>query len=138
VGFWDDSVMENITVPTLWIAGSADTVAGYDGIVRIFDHALNSERYLLTYDEAGHNVAPNPPPAEATRQADYDHYADPVWDERRINNVNQHMITAFLGVYLWGDDDLRAYLTRPAGNADLLGFPPGASQGIELRAVPAQ
>ncbi|MEO8396939.1 MAG: dienelactone hydrolase, partial [Chloroflexota bacterium] len=137
VGFWDDSVMENITVPTLWIAGSADDVAGYAGIVRIFDHALNSERYLLTYDEAGHNVAPNPPPAEAVRQADYDHYADPVWDERRINNVNQHMITAFLGVYLRGNNDLRAYLTQPAENADLLGFPPGAAQGIELRAVPA-
>ena len=139
VGFWDDTVMENITVPTLWIAGTADDVAGYEGIVRLFNHALNSERYLLTYDKAGHNVAPNPPPVEAVRQTDYDHYADPVWDERRINNVNQHMLTAFLGVYLRGDNDLRAYLTPPAEkNADLLGFPQGTTHGIELRSVPAQ
>ena len=30
----------------------------------------------------------------------YYHYAEPAWDQRRINNINQHFITAFLGMQL--------------------------------------
>ena len=35
---------------------------------------------------------------------DYQRYADPVWDERHMNNVNQHFVTAFLAQTLRGED----------------------------------
>jgi len=155
VSFWNPEALANITVPTLWVSGSQDDVALYGGTVGLFEDAVNSERYLLTYDNALHNSAPNPPPAEATELDDYQRYADPVWDERRINNVNQHFVTAFLGQYLQ-DADNSGYL-QPAveesnegvfsldeGGAPLeahtywLGFPPRTALGMSLRYVPAE
>lgn len=110
VSLWTPEAFANISVPTLWIAGSEDDIAIYDSIVNMFDSAINSERYFLTYLGALHNSAPNPPPAEATELVDYERYADPVWEEKRINNINQHFITAFLGHYIKGNEDYAAYL----------------------------
>lgn len=115
---WSETGPAGIEIPTLWIAGSDDDVAGYDGIVNLFDSAVNSERYLLTYNHALHNVAPNPPPAEAQALVDYERYADPVWDEARINNVNQHFITAFLGLHLMGDETFSPYLNLSVESSD--------------------
>lgn len=69
---------------------------------------------MLTYQNALHNVAPNPGPP-VTEQAgshfsDFMAYAEPVWDTRRINNINQHFLTAFLGRYLKHQQDMQAYL----------------------------
>ena len=76
----------------------------YSGVVSLFENSTSSERYMLIFDNALHNVAPNPPPAEATELGDYQRYADPVWDERHMNNVNQHFVTAFLAQTLRGED----------------------------------
>jgi dienelactone hydrolase len=117
VGFWDAEALGGITVPSLWIAGALDDVAGYDAIVSLFDNAVNSERYLLTYEDALHNVAPNPPPAAVRDFADYERYSEPAWDERRVNNINQHFVTAFLEQYLRGEDYSR-YLQPNVENAN--------------------
>ncbi|GAB5490048.1 MAG: hypothetical protein Phog2KO_02630 [Phototrophicaceae bacterium] len=117
-GLWDAEALANIDIPTFWVVGSEDDVSMYDGVVSLFDNSVNSERYLLTYDNALHNVVPNPPPPEATELGDYNRYADPVWDEARINNVNQHFLTAFLGVNLKGDDSYSDYLDLAVENAN--------------------
>jgi hypothetical protein len=117
LGFWDLEALGGITVPSLWIAGSLDDVAGYEAIVRLFDNSVNSERYLLTYENALHNVAPNPPPATIRDFGDYERYSEPAWDESRINNINQHFVTAFLGQYLYGEDS-SAYLNPIVENAN--------------------
>jgi len=103
-GVWDDEAFANITIPSLWVAGSLDDVSGYDAIVGMFDNTVNSERYLLTYDNALHNVAPNPPSDTVDNFDVYSHLNEPMWDERRLNNINQHFVTAFLAQYLKGDD----------------------------------
>ncbi len=108
--FWDAEAFAAIDIPTLWIVGSEDDIAMYDGVVNMFENSVNSERYLLTYDGALHNVAPNPPPAEAVTLQQYERYADPVWDEARLNNINQHFITAFLGRYIQGNESFADYL----------------------------
>lgn len=152
LSFWDDEALGGITIPTFWIAGSHDDVAIYDGIVRLFDNAVNSERYLLTYDNALHNTAPNPPPTGIELSKDeYERYADPVWDEARINNVNQHFITAFLGYHLKGEAAMADYLNLAVENANngvyvvddsgtptesntyWTGFPPRTALGMSLR-----
>jgi predicted dienelactone hydrolase len=153
LGFFDPPAMEGIAVPTFWIAGSNDDVAIYAGITKLFDASVNSERHLLTYNAALHNTGPNPPPAGIEQSlADYERYAEPVWDEARINNVNQHFITAFLGTYLKADESLAQYLDLAVENAEegawkldgegnptpehtyWAGFPNRTALGLSLRA----
>jgi predicted dienelactone hydrolase len=118
LSFWNDDALQAINVPTFWVVGSNDDVSIYEAVVRLFEASTNSERYLLTYDNAYHNVAPNPPPADVRDLADYERYADPVWDESKLNNLNQHFVTAFFGRYLKGEASFAAYLDVPVADAD--------------------
>lgn len=135
---WDDAGLKNLSVPTFFIAGSEDDISGYeDGIKAIYDGASNTERYLLTYEGARHNVAPNPAPPEALAPGlhidEYLRYADSVWDTRRMNNINQHFITAFLGGKLKGED-MAKYLDLPedANTNKWEGFKPRTAVGLTL------
>ena len=137
-GVWDTESLKGLKVPTFFVAGSQDDISGYEkGIKAIYTGAVNAERYLLTYINARHNVAPNPPPAEALQPGlpfdEYYRYAEPSWDERRINNINQHFVTAFLGKYLKGDDTAR-YLDLPENSNEKTwtGFKARSSTGMEL------
>ncbi|WGI20372.1 dienelactone hydrolase [Amylibacter sp. IMCC11727] len=116
-GVWDAAGLASVQIPMLFVAGSVDDVSGYNpGIRSIWEGAVNVDRSLLTFDNANHNAAaPMPAPAEALQVADgglspYDHYADPVWDTVKMNNIAQHFVTAWLGKYLGGDAEMEAYL----------------------------
>jgi hypothetical protein len=37
-------------------------------------------------------------------------FDEPVWRKDRITAINQHFITAFMDLYLKGDDSRKAYL----------------------------
>jgi predicted dienelactone hydrolase len=97
-GLFDTRGLANLQVPSLFVAGDRDDVAGYaDGVRRLAEGATKAERYLLVYQNARHNIAPNPPPPAASAHPDdYAAYAEPVWDSARINNINQHFVLAFL------------------------------------------
>ena len=100
---FDADGLKGLKVPALFIVGSADTVAGYANVQRFFEQAIHSDRYLLVFQNGAHNIAVNPTPLIATtRLPDYQHYQEPVWDNTRCNNLNQHIITAFLGIQLKG------------------------------------
>lgn len=117
-GFWDAAGLSGVRIPMFFIAGSDDDVSGYEnGTKAIFDLSTNTDRYLLTFEYANHNAgAPIPAPAEAWQPSEhldfipFDHYADAVWDNTRMNNITQHFVTAFFGRYLKGDGALGAYL----------------------------
>jgi predicted dienelactone hydrolase len=137
-GVWDAESLKGLKVPTFFVAGDRDDISGYEkGIKAIYTGAVNAERYLLTYENARHNVAPNPPPAEALQPGlpfdEYYRYAEPSWDERRLNNINQHFVTAFLGKYLKGVDAAK-YLAIPENSNEKTwpGFKPRTSTGMEL------
>lgn len=137
-GVWDSAGLTGLKVPTLFIAGSLDDVSGYeDGIKAIYKGAVNANRYLLTYINARHNVAPNPPPAASLKAGvafdEYYHYAEPSWNEYRINNINQHFVTAFTGIYL-KQKDYNKYLDLPEQSNPKTwnGFKPRTSTGLEL------
>ncbi|MDG1276507.1 MAG: dienelactone hydrolase [Algoriphagus sp.] len=138
-GVWNAEGLAGIKIPSLFIAGSKDDISGYeDGTKAIYEGAVNSDRILLTYIDARHNTAPNPPPAEALEAGrpidEYLRYADSVWDMRRINNINQHFVTAFLGIHLKGKEDYKPYLylTEEAKMKVWPGFKPRTSIGLEL------
>jgi len=108
-GFWDAGAIKNLRIPSLLIVGSEDQTTGYGAAQWLFDNAVNSERYLLIYQGAIHEIATNPPPPLADAHfREYMHYQEPAWDNRRLNNINQHFISAFLGLYLRGEKDLYA------------------------------
>ncbi|MEX3007193.1 alpha/beta hydrolase family protein [Hoeflea sp. TYP-13] len=117
-GFWDAAGLSGLRIPMFFIAGSDDDVSGYEnGTKAIFEGSTNTDRYLLTFEYANHNAgAPIPAPAESWLPSEhldfvpFDHYADAVWDNVRMNNITQHFVTAFLGQYLKNDGEMKAYL----------------------------
>lgn len=144
-GVWDAEGLQGLKVPTFFVAGNQDDISGYeDGIKAIYKGAVNADRYLLTYANARHNIAPNPPPAAALKAGlhfdEYYRYAEPAWNERRINNINQHFITAFLGTHLKKKDYAKYLDLQENSNTKLwTGFKPRSSVGLELlHAVPAK
>lgn len=118
VGYWNAAGLAGIRTPMLFVAGSADDVSGYEkGTRAIFEGAVNSDRHLLTFVNANHNAAaPIPAPAEAYQFSEaaksypYTHYADPVWDTVRMNNILAHFVTAYVDLHLKGDTAKRAFL----------------------------
>lgn len=151
-GFWNAAGLSAIKVPTLFIVGNQDDVSGYErGVKALFENAVNSDRYLVVYQNARHNSAPNPPPAASLgKPEEYAHYAEPAWDMGRLNNLNQHFVTAFLNYRLKGQQAAATYLNVPtpiaqngvySRNADgtpkpddtyWKGFPARSAVGIEL------
>ncbi|WP_136659525.1 dienelactone hydrolase [Nitratireductor sp. XY-223] len=117
-GFWDAAGLSGVRIPMFFIAGSDDDVSGYEnGTKAIFDLSTGTDRYLLTFEYANHNAgAPIPAPTEAWQPSEhldfipFDHYADAVWDNTRMNNITQHFVSAFFGQYLKGDGEMSAYL----------------------------
>lgn len=135
-GVWQPEALQGMTVPTFYLAGSLDDVAGYENGVRsIYESSTKSDRYLLTFENAGHHAgAPIPVPEEILHSDDQtgaDHYTDPVWDSVRMNNIMDHFATAFFGHYLKQDANSLMYLeTRPDGLWK--GFPDGTAIGLLL------
>ncbi len=116
-GLWDSAGLAGLRVPTLIMAGSADEVSVYAAMREIFEMTSGTDRYLLTFEAAGHNAAaPIPAPEESRQPVEtldfipFDHYADPVWDTVRMNNIAQHFATAFFDLHLKEDVERRSYL----------------------------
>jgi len=134
---WDAQGLAGIRMPSLFIAGDQDDVSGFEqGTRKAFNGAVNSERYLLVFQNARHNVGGNPPPPEALGSfTTREFFDEPVWRKDRISAINQHFITAFLDLYLKGDASRREYLTlpvkSPAGNQTWKGFQPRWALGVE-------
>lgn len=115
-GFWDVDGLAGLRVPTMLMAGGSDDVSVYEAIRTIFAESTGTDRHLLTFENANHNAAaPMPAPLESWQPVEtldfvpFDHYADPVWDSVRMNNIAQHFATAFMDLHLKGDVSRRPY-----------------------------
>lgn len=161
-GFWNETGLAGIDKPVMLIAGEVDDVSVYTAMHQIFEGAVNTTRHLLTFENANHNAgAPIPAPVESYAVpeklgwAPFEHYADPVWDNVRMNNISQHFITAYLDMHLKGADT-SAYFDLIAVAADGLwdmaddgvtpteahtyweGFPNRSAIGLQFETLPAQ
>ncbi|MCJ8299048.1 MAG: dienelactone hydrolase [Pseudomonadales bacterium] len=155
--FWDKKGLEGIKIPMMYIAGSDDDISGYEnGGKSLFEGSVNTDRYLLTYHFANHNAgAPMPAPKESWEYsaaigfAPFEHYADPVWDSVRMNNIAQHFSTAFMDIYLKNQKEKTPYLDLTTHSAVgvysldeqnkptkehsyWLGFPNKSAKGLSL------
>ena len=112
---WQDADLARLPTPLLLVDGDRDDVVDFKGgVQRLFANIRNSDRYLLVYREAAHNIAGNPVtlPSDADFSA-VESVSDPVWRKERIEAINAHFITAFLGVHLKGDIAKRSFLNVP-------------------------
>lgn len=109
---WSAASLGRIRAPVLMIDGDQDDVVDYRrGVRGIFD-ALTSERHLLVFRGARHNVGNNPAPPDFDGPfSTWEFFADPIWRGDRMNAINQHFITAFLDLNLKGDSSRRPYLS---------------------------
>ncbi|WP_405404027.1 alpha/beta hydrolase family protein [Paracoccus sp. Ld10] len=159
--FWNADGLNDMTKPLLLVAGSDDDVSVYDAIRQIFEQTTATTRHLLTFDHANHNAAaPIPAPTEAWAmseslgRAPFDHYADAVWDNVRMNNILQHFTTAFLDRHLKGDDSRAPFLdlvpdsedgvwsvdddgTPDEAHSYWAGFPDRSAKGLMFETKPA-
>jgi predicted dienelactone hydrolase len=151
-GLWDAAGLAGIEIPMMFIAGSNDTVSGYaNGVRKIWEEAVNSDRALLTFEGGSHNtVAPIPAPAESDDPNSplgfnpKEHYTDPVWtDHVFMNNVGQHFVTAWLDRYLKGDLSKEQYLDLVDNGlfgdetTEWAGFQPGTVKGLKFETLSA-
>jgi predicted dienelactone hydrolase len=126
---WSAAGLARVRLPLLMIAGDQDDIAQYaDGVRRLFDGTVNSDRALLVFQNAGHSIGNGGAPPEAAGIIPYlEYFEDPVWKKERILGIELHMITAFLDRYLKGDGTRAGYL-QPAtvrSNDGVWAFTPG-------------
>ena len=113
-GMWDSESLKGVKIPMFFIAGSVDDVSGYEtGVRAIWDGAINTDRSLLTFENANHNAgATMPAPKESFRFDQRlgfnlsEHYTDAVWSNTRMNNIAQHFVTVWMAKHLKLDNSM--------------------------------
>ncbi len=109
---WDADGLAGIRIPLLVIAGDQDDVSDFQvGIKPAFEKAIHSDRCLLVYQNARHNIGGNPLSPDLTASfRNREFFEEPVWRKDRLMAINEHFITAFLDLNLKGDETRRSYL----------------------------
>jgi len=130
---WSAESLAMITAPTLILVGREDDIATFSGGVDwIFDSLTGTERLMIVYDAARHNIAANSVPAALAGSFDYRERLDePVWRKDRLNTINAHFITALLDSKLKGQAAAEQYLHLPTVRAEAGVWPlePGMAAG---------
>ena len=130
--------LAGISVPSLWIMGDKDDVAGADGIRWLHDGAIHSDRRLLVFANARHNLGGNPPPASAPDTGRLrDALDEPVWRKDMADAIIFRTLTAFLDLTLKGDIARVAYLDA-APDGGMKGFQPRWQLGLTAVHTPAR
>lgn len=116
---WTTEALAAVKTPSLFLVGNHDDISGYeDGVKWIFDQAVNSERYMLVYQNARHSIGGNPPPAIAHKYFDLeDWFNEAVWRREKITAINTHFVTAFFDRFLKSEEEKAAYLKLAPQNA---------------------
>ncbi len=116
---WTPQTLATIKLDTLFISGDQDDVVGHTGGVRwLFESLSGSNRDLLTYQNARHNIAMNPTPSQVSHLFVYrERFDEPVWRSDRLQAINAHMITAFFDKSLRSNSVGDANLAVPVKRA---------------------
>ncbi|MFZ4690026.1 MAG: alpha/beta hydrolase family protein [Polymorphobacter sp.] len=132
------AALRSVTVPSLWIMGDQDDVAGSAGIQWLYDAASGSDRRLLVFANARHNLGGNPPPASAPDTARLrDALDEPVWRKDMADAIIFRQLTAFFDLTLKGDQAQTAWLDAGA-DGSLKGFAPRWQLALTMQHTPAQ
>ena len=124
--------LASVKTPTLIVVGDHDDVSGYDGGVKwIYDHLTSSDRRMLVYQNAHHNIVGDGIVSQDKRDFVWaERLEEPVWRRDRILGINRHFVTAFLDATLKGDTAHSAFLTVPTVKADEGVWPLAQGQSV--------
>jgi predicted dienelactone hydrolase len=115
---WTPASLAKIRQPLLMIVGDSDDIVNFpQGAKWIFDNLAGSDRRLLLFQAARHNLGNNAAPAGLPSFQAVDALAEPVWRGDRTNAINLHFVTAFLDLTLKGDRSRASYLDVPTPRA---------------------
>lgn len=121
-----------LKLPSLWLTGDNDDIAGTAGIKWLHDNAVNSDRRMLVFAQARHNLGGNPPPSEAADTGILRDWLDePVWRKDMADAIVFRSLTAFFDLTLKGDKAKAAML-----DADAKGQLPGFQKRWQLGLMP--
>ncbi len=124
------TALASLKMPTLWIMGDQDDIAGAQGIQWLHDQATSSDRRMLIFANARHNLGGNPPPASAPDTHRLrDAIDEPVWRKDMADAIIYRTLTAFLDLTLKNDAAKADYLDTKDGN--LKGFQPRWQLGLK-------
>jgi predicted dienelactone hydrolase len=134
---WNEAGLAGIKLPVLMVAGNQDDVVNFkEGVSWLFENMTGSERYMLVYREARHNIVGNEfelGDGDPFMAAEF--LKEPVWRSDRLNAINQHFVTAFLDLTLKGDTAKRAYLDVPTADSNDGEWPTSFAE--QLNGMPA-
>ena len=129
------TALAGLTLPSLWIMGDHDDIAGTAGIQWLHDQAIRSDRRMLVFANARHNLGGNPPPASAPDTHRLrDAIDEPLWRKDMADAIIYRTLTAFLDLTLKNDRAKADYLDARDGN--LKGFQPRWQLGLTATHTP--
>jgi predicted dienelactone hydrolase len=133
---WAADGLAQVKIPVLMIAGDQDDVVNFkQGVSWVFDNLKGTDRRLLVYREARHNIVGNPVPLDDDSDFQMlEFFSEPVWRTERLNMINQHFISAFFDLTLKGDQSKAPYLDVPTPVANDGDWPiaPGQQLGGKM------
>jgi predicted dienelactone hydrolase len=133
---WTADGLKQIKAPVLMVAGDQDDVVNFkQGVSWVFDNLKGTDRRLLVYREARHNIVGNPVPLNDDSDFQmFEFFAEPVWRAERLNMINLHFISAFFDLTLKGDQSKAPYLDLPTQVANDGDWPiaPGQQLGGKM------
>lgn len=112
VGALKPAGLAAVQAPTLFVVGDQDDISGYaDGVRALWEQLPSTPRWLLTYENARHNIALHGAPAGLQGSfSAWSNLEEPVWRRDRLLDLNRHFITAFLDLVLLGKTERAPYL----------------------------
>lgn len=115
--------LSSITTPMLYISGSLDDVSQHYGVESLFNttgKTNNNHTFLLTFENARHNIAPHPAPKAAfNSEIDLGHYYDASWSNVQLNFTSKHFSLAMMDCYVKNQNDKCEYLNLPVSSNQL-------------------
>ena len=122
---WNAAGLAKVKLPVLVVAGDQDDVVNFkQGVSWLFENMTGTERHMLVYREARHNIVGND--FDLADDAPFmaaEFLKEPVWRSDRLNAINQHFVTAFLDLTLKGDSKKAAYLRVPTVDSNAGDWP---------------
>jgi len=135
-GLFSAEGLKNIKTPILYVGGDLDDISGYHGIKSLYEQTGANNKYLLTYKNARHNIAPHPAPkASFGSELDIGHYFEPTWSSITLNNTNKHFALALMDCHVKKQQEKCEYLALSKNSNQLStdGKTPSVWKGFDHR-----
>jgi alpha-beta hydrolase superfamily lysophospholipase len=112
IGALKPAGVRSLAAPTLLVSGDQDDISGYaDGTRSLWEAMAAAPRWLLTYENARHNIVQNAAPSGLPAGfRSWEAIEEPVWRRDRLLDINRHFVTAFLDLHLRGQNASEKWL----------------------------